>query len=123
MTDLPKFKDCPFCGHMAVPVEGAGKWYIACCSLKCSAVMGEGYDRDAMPDHSFDTVEDAAAAWNARHISMSDAEKSAAWAAVIAAGVILLRNTNQNPETFALGWERGVNAVVRTFRSLAKPQS
>lgn len=46
-------------------------------------------------------------------------EASAAWAAEIARGMQLRRNDNEHPEAFALGWERAMLAIVRTFEALA----
>ena len=60
---------CPFCGHDAVLRDdsgSAGGFYVACTFLDCFATMGEGYDRDAMPDHAYMNAEDAIYAWNTR---------------------------------------------------------
>lgn len=42
------------------------------------------------------------------------------WASNLAAGVQLARTTHEHPEVYALGWRRGVEAVARAFRSLAR---
>lgn len=52
-------------------------------------------------------------------LERADDDRCCQWAAGIAEGVKLRRNTHTNPEVYALGWERGVNAVTRTFRALA----
>lgn len=64
---MSKMKPCPFCGH-ADPVtnEGGDRWYITCGSINCFVAVGEGYDRDAMPDHQFTSEAAAKAAWNNR---------------------------------------------------------
>lgn len=58
---------CPFCGAEAVLRDYTPYgFYVACNSVDCYAAVGEGYDRDAMPDHQFDSAERAAEAWNRR---------------------------------------------------------
>jgi hypothetical protein len=57
---------CPFCGGKAALVEGDHRFYVACTSPDCFCAIGEGYDRDAMPDHAFGDEDDAATAWNRR---------------------------------------------------------
>lgn len=58
---------CPFCGN-ADPyvIESGERFYVACGSPDCYAALGEIWDRDAMPEHQFETSEDAIAAWNRR---------------------------------------------------------
>jgi hypothetical protein len=41
-------------------------FYVVCLDQNCFWTLGEGYDRDAMPDHSFRSEEDAVTAWNTR---------------------------------------------------------
>jgi hypothetical protein len=58
---------CPFCGSSAhFGGDQKNGVYVACDSIDCFATMGECYDRDAMPDHSFSAEEQAATAWNRR---------------------------------------------------------
>lgn len=58
---------CPFCGE-AGRLEGyAGNGFcVVCTGTNCYAAMGEGYDRDAMPDHAYSTAEAAIDSWNTR---------------------------------------------------------
>ncbi|MDE2104449.1 MAG: Lar family restriction alleviation protein, partial [Patescibacteria group bacterium] len=64
-----ELKPCPFCGSAAIvrpeEEEGCG-FYVCCSSPDCFCCIGEGYDRSAMPEHSFAAREDAIAAWNRR---------------------------------------------------------
>lgn len=71
---MPEGKDgtaallpCPFCGEVAYAHEDSGKFYVSCDGTDCFCCVGEGYDRDAMPDHMFARIDDAIAAWNRRH--------------------------------------------------------
>jgi hypothetical protein len=69
MSGDPALLPCPFCGgdgSIEGYDEGKYGYYVACISVECYATVGEGYDRDAMPDHQFATIELAAAAWNMR---------------------------------------------------------
>ena len=61
-------RECPFCGDEAYVASAAddSMFYVACTSVECFCAMGEGYDRDAMPEHSFRSREAAIAAWNRR---------------------------------------------------------
>jgi hypothetical protein len=65
--DEDELLPCPFCGDCAgIFGDESGGFYVACFSISCHCAFGEGYDRDAMPDHSFATEELAAEAWNRR---------------------------------------------------------
>ena len=55
---------CPFCGGGAHVIEDGGKWYAGC--NDCYCLVGEGWDRDAMPAHMFISAAEAIAAWNTR---------------------------------------------------------
>lgn len=72
MSDEVELLPCPFCGGAARTQddgEGDAGCYVACQSVDCFAVVGEGYDLDAMPNHAFkwdDRVANAIAAWNRR---------------------------------------------------------
>ena len=70
MTEELRTKDsllpCPFCGSPAHFGGDEKSVYVACDSIDCFAAVGECYDRDAMPEHSFADEEAAAAAWNRR---------------------------------------------------------
>lgn len=61
---------CPFCGEAAFvggySYDEPSMFYVSCSSPDCYCCLGEGYDRDAMPDHSFGSEEAAIAAWNNR---------------------------------------------------------
>lgn len=60
-------KPCPFCGGEAAICNSDDKlFYVTCLSLDCYCCVGEAYDRDAMPDHAFDSEEGAILAWNHR---------------------------------------------------------
>jgi len=64
---MNKLKPCPFCGneaHIGGDENPAYGLYIACDVCYCA--VGEGYDRDAMPDHCFTSEEEAIKAWNTR---------------------------------------------------------
>lgn len=67
-----ELKPCPFCGWSAQVGGGMNDsdgFYVVCASpreLGCFAAIGEGYDRDAMPDHCYMDEESAIAAWNRR---------------------------------------------------------
>lgn len=61
-----KLLPCPFCGGNARALEDGDKFYVTCFGDCCNVAMGERYDRDALPDHFFDSEEDAALAWNTR---------------------------------------------------------
>jgi hypothetical protein len=70
MTDQPKPESellpCPFCGRAARAGGDDGLWYVLCAGEDCHAAVGEGYDRDAMPDHRYYSEDAAVAAWNRR---------------------------------------------------------
>lgn len=69
MTQTDETKPCPFCGSSGPNViEGGSMFYVACAGPDCFCALGEGYDRDAMSDHSFSNEHDAIAAWNTRAI-------------------------------------------------------
>lgn len=57
--------DCPFCGGDAY-VEGneESRFFVGCRNCFCN--VGEAYDRSAMPEHMFATLDEAIAAWNRR---------------------------------------------------------
>jgi len=57
---------CPFCGDEGFLLSGEERFYVVCGNVECFCALGEGYDRDAMPDHAFVTEADAIAAWNSR---------------------------------------------------------
>lgn len=60
-------KPCPFCGTANPTIqEGGERFYVTCAATDCFICIGEGYDRDAMPDHVFTTAEEAAEKWNTR---------------------------------------------------------
>jgi len=64
---MKPLKRCPFCGHAgAIAIEGGDRWYVACGNPHCFCALGEIYDPCAMPDHHFQTEENAVAAWNKR---------------------------------------------------------
>jgi hypothetical protein len=68
-TSPQELKPCPFCGGEAVLLgsDYAGpQFYVVCKTLDCFCAMGEGYDRDACPDHQFHDAEAARDAWNRR---------------------------------------------------------
>lgn len=76
-------KPCPFCGGEAALNGDSGcGFYVACTSRDCYAAIGEGYDRDAMPDHSFFDEDLAIAAWErrdeSRYRELPEAAKHAA---------------------------------------------
>lgn len=60
---------CPFCGGEAA-ISGSDwngpQFYVHCLTDDCYCCVGEGYDRDACPDHCFSSESDAAKAWNRR---------------------------------------------------------
>lgn len=62
---------CPFCGGEAY-IDGTedAHFFVGCRDCFCN--VGESYDRDAMPEHMFYTVEDAAKAWNTRAAIAAD---------------------------------------------------
>ena len=74
MSDL---KPCPFCGGEAkiCGPDDERMSYVACSNIACYCALGEDYDRDAMPDHSFATEEDATKAWNTRASADGGQEK------------------------------------------------
>jgi hypothetical protein len=43
-----------------------GGFYVKCTSDNCYCSFGEGYDRDAMPDHQFISPTEAIKTWNNR---------------------------------------------------------
>ena len=51
-------------GNAYLGGDAGDKWFAGC--QDCYCMVGEGYDRDAMPDHTFDTEAEAIAAWNTR---------------------------------------------------------
>ena len=56
---------CPFCGgEPYIGGDEAQLWFAGCCDCHC--MVGEGYDRDAMPDNMLRSKEEAIAAWNSR---------------------------------------------------------
>lgn len=72
---MDELKPCPFCGDgVAVCGDGDGMYagfYVACQNPMCFCCVGEGYDRDACPNHQFATEELAVEAWNRRTPSNS----------------------------------------------------
>jgi len=68
---MKDIKLCPFCGSVAVVREdtfcGVSKGFcVVCTGSDCFCTLGEGYDRDAIPDHCFSTEQEAIKAWNTR---------------------------------------------------------
>jgi len=61
---------CPFCGSGAsiTGTEWGGReqYFVACTGPDCHCAVGENYDRDACPEYSFSSKDDAIAAWNRR---------------------------------------------------------
>lgn len=61
---------CPFCGSGAALIGtewgGREQYFVACTGADCHCAVGENYDCDECPEHSFSSKEDAAAAWNRR---------------------------------------------------------
>jgi Lar family restriction alleviation protein len=56
---------CPFCGgEPYIGGDEAQLWFAGC--YDCHCMVGEGYDRDAMPDNMLQSKEEAIAAWNHR---------------------------------------------------------
>lgn len=70
MTRPPaEMLSCPFCGGEAMlrdDTSAHGGFCVLCSSKDCFCALGEGYDRDAMPDHVFVDGDEAIAAWNRR---------------------------------------------------------
>lgn len=70
-----QLEPCPFCGADAAICGGSEYgFYVVCNNLGCYCALGEGYDRDAMPNHSFRDEGAALAAWNTRAHSASGDE-------------------------------------------------
>jgi hypothetical protein len=65
---------CPR-GHAGAQVCNSDErmFYVTCVDRECFWALGEGYDRDARPDHAFRSEEEAAEAWNTR--APSDTEQ------------------------------------------------
>ncbi len=61
---------CPFCGGVAYTHEDDGKYFVGC--RDCFCMVGEAYDRSAMPEHMFDAEAEAIAAWNRRAAPKSE---------------------------------------------------
>ena len=61
---------CPFCGSGAsiTGTEWGGReqYFVACTGPDCHCAVGENYDRDACPEYSFSSKDDAIPAWNRR---------------------------------------------------------
>ena len=61
---------CPFCGCGAAITGtewgGREQYFVACTGPDCHCAVGENYDRDACPEYSFSSKDDAIAAWNRR---------------------------------------------------------
>jgi hypothetical protein len=78
-------KPCPFCGSGAFfqsdGHDNSSMFYVSCGNVDCFCCVGESYDRDAMPDHIFRSVEDATKAWNTRAVASAGEMRSAeSWA-------------------------------------------
>lgn len=69
MTDITSIKKelapCPFCGGDGILLNYDERMFFVSCN-DCYCCVGEGYDRDAMPEHMFHNAEEATAAWNRR---------------------------------------------------------
>lgn len=73
MTDhaeREKLLPCPFCGASGCVIGEEDGWntmfYAACTNQECFCAIGERYDRDAMPEHRFQSEQEATSAWQAR---------------------------------------------------------
>ena len=67
MESEKELQPCPFCGNGAA-ISGGERdgFYVTCLGPDCFCVLGEAYDSQCMPDHSFPTEEAAVKAWNKR---------------------------------------------------------
>lgn len=54
-------------------------------------------------------------------MTLQQAEAAAGWASTISGKIHLIRNAPEHTDEFALGWERAIIAVTRTFAALATP--
>lgn len=66
MTEQAKLKTCPFCGGEGVVRKADEGFYAECIADACRVQVGFCNGRDECFG-DFDTVEDAAAAWNQRN--------------------------------------------------------
>ena len=89
MPEAPSIKEalepCPFCGA-AAHIQGAcddRMFFVVCLGSECYCAVGEGYDRDAMPEHAFSSHEEAALAWNTRATLQPSGERREAIARII----------------------------------------
>jgi hypothetical protein len=66
-TPTRELEPCPR-GHTGAQVCNSNErmFYVTCVDYDCFWTLGEGYDRDAMPDHAFRSEEEAIDAWNTR---------------------------------------------------------
>lgn len=113
MTDSKQeLKPCPFCGEPGTVVcdgEGLGAmFYVACGGANCFCCLGEGYDGDAMPSHTFRERAKAIAAWNTRPADLTGElvealrRCSIAFGALYPSTLIIGRNENNENEEIAV---------------------
>lgn len=91
---------CPFCGKEA-QINGEERYgfCVACDDIGCYATVGEGYDRVAMPSHSFATEADAIIAWN-RRPDMTEELRTSDQKLVPGMQLYLVSNSNRTAPKF-----------------------
>jgi hypothetical protein len=67
-------------------------FFVVCLGSECYCAVGEGYDRDAMPEHAFSSHEEAALAWNTRATFQPSGERREAIARIILTKVLGMKN-------------------------------
>jgi Lar family restriction alleviation protein len=103
---------CPFCGgEPYIGGDEAQLWFAGC--YDCHCMVGEGYDRDAMPDNMFQSKEEAIAAWNTR---AGHAERDAEVEALRAENGRLLQLLVKATDTMDRA-EATVNALIAALGS------